>query len=164
MRSQLVVARWFAARGWKYAASTGSGRSGIDIENMPGLAPEVKARHGFNLTGWLKQATTNAGVALPFVVVRPDGYGETRIAEWPVVITLEDFTYLLRDAGYGDGEVGTYLSDKALEVALAAVEAEIFGAPTSFREVRFSGAPGEDGHQQAVGDTEDHQSAEGQRE
>jgi Recombination endonuclease VII len=39
---------------------------------------------------------------LPFVAHRPDGYGPARIAEWPVTLTLADFTRLLRDAGYGD--------------------------------------------------------------
>lgn len=103
MRSQAVVAKWFGERGWSYAESTGAGRPGIDITGMPGLAPEVKARRDFNLTGFLKQAVKERKHGLPFVVVRPVGYGETRIGEWGVLLTLDDFTRLLQEAGYGDG-------------------------------------------------------------
>lgn len=102
MRTQLVAAEWFRSRGWPFATSTGAGRSGVDIENMPGLSPEVKARRDFNPTGFLKQASTNRGDGLPFVVLRPDGYGEANVAKWAVLLTLDDFTGLLRKAGYGD--------------------------------------------------------------
>lgn len=102
MRSQLVTAHWFQKRGFPFATSTGAGRNGVDIENMVGLAPEVKARNDFNLTGFLKQAISNRGEGLPFVVVRPNGYGETRIGEWGVVLTLHDFTEVIRAAGFGD--------------------------------------------------------------
>ena len=104
-RTQKVVADWFAARGWELAESTGAGRSGVDITGMPGLAPEVKARNDFNLTGFLKQAVKNRGDGLPFVVVRPNGYGETRVGEWGVLMTLSDLTELLRAAGYGNPDV-----------------------------------------------------------
>lgn len=102
MRTQLVATHWFQRSGWEHAESAGSGRPGIDILGLPGLSPEVKARRGFNLTGWLKQAINARGNGLPFVIVRPDGMGEKSIAAWPVVLTLADFTDLLREAGYGD--------------------------------------------------------------
>ena len=101
-RTQLVVAQWFQAHGFPFAESTGAGRSGVDVTGMPGLAPEVKARNDFNLTGFLKQAVSNRGDGLPFVVVRPNGYGETRVGDWGVVMTLADFTELVRDAGHGE--------------------------------------------------------------
>jgi hypothetical protein len=75
----------------------------VDILNMVGLAPEVKATPGDN-TGALRQAVKNRGDGLPFVVWRPNGYGESRIAEWPVIFTLEDASRLLREAGYGSRE------------------------------------------------------------
>jgi hypothetical protein len=105
MRTQLVVTQWFQARGWPFAESTGAGRSGVDVTGMPGLAPEVKARNDFNLTGFLKQAVSNRGDGLPFVVVRPNGYGETRVGDWGVVMTLDDLTTLLRLAGFGNPEL-----------------------------------------------------------
>lgn len=107
MRSQLVVARWFAARGWPHATSTGAGRSGVDIENMAALAPEVKARRNLNIVGFLKQAVTQREHGLPFVVVRPDGLGEANLGAWAVLVRLDDFTELLLDAGYGDRSVST---------------------------------------------------------
>ena len=102
-RSQKVVAEWFQKTGWPFAESTGAGRSGVDVTGIPGLACEVKARRDFNMTGFLKQAVANRGAGLPFVVIRPDGYGETRVGEWAVLINLSDFTGLLAKAGYGDG-------------------------------------------------------------
>jgi hypothetical protein len=100
-RSQKVVAEWYAEHGWPFAESTGAGRPGVDITGIPGLACEVKARRGFNLTGWLKQATQERRHGLPYVVVRPDGYGEAKVGQWAVLMTLQDHTDLLREAGYG---------------------------------------------------------------
>lgn len=100
-RTQKVAADWFKASGWPYAETAGAGRSGIDILGMPGLAPEVKARRLFNMTGFLKQAVAQRKLGLPFVVIRPDGYGETRVGEWAVLMTLADATELFKDAGYG---------------------------------------------------------------
>jgi hypothetical protein len=101
-RTQAVVAEWFKNHGWPYAESTGAGRAGVDVTGVPGLACEVKARRELNLTGFLKQAGTHRQHGLPFVVCRPDGYGETRVGEWAVLLTLADFTELLHAAGYGD--------------------------------------------------------------
>lgn len=100
MRTQLVVAEWFKERGWPYAESTGAGRSGVDVKNLPGLACEVKARRDFSPIAFLKQAAKGAD-GLPFCVVRPDGLGEQNVHKWGVMMTLEDFTDLLHKAGYG---------------------------------------------------------------
>ena len=102
MRSQLVAARWFQTHGFPWAESTGAGRSGSDITNMPGLAPEVKARSDLQPLAWLKQAEANAG--LPFVIFRPNGMGEESIGLWGVMVRLEVFTELLRAAGFGSPE------------------------------------------------------------
>jgi hypothetical protein len=101
--TQALAATWFQAHGWPWAYSKGSGESGIDVENMPGLSPEVKGTRGDNCDA-LRQAHRNRGTGIPFVVWRPDGYGPERIAEWPVFFRLEDATALLRAAGYGDPE------------------------------------------------------------
>lgn len=99
--TQRLVANWFKGNGWPWATSKGAGESGIDVVNMPGLSPEVKATPG-DVTGALLQARRNAGEGLPFVVWRPNGYGPERIAEWPVIFTLADATALMRAAGYGE--------------------------------------------------------------
>ena len=100
-RSQAVVAQWFAKHGFPWAESTGAGRSGSDITGMPGLAIEVKARRDFTPLAWLRQARTgSAGV--PFVVFRCDGEGEANVGEWAVLARLDDFTEVIRSAGFGD--------------------------------------------------------------
>lgn len=101
--TQRLVRDWFRPRGWQWAEACGAGAQGCDITNMPGLSPEVKATPGDN-TGALKQAVRNAGEGLPFVVWRPNGYGPEKIAEWPVILRLDHFTALLRQAGYGSPE------------------------------------------------------------
>ena len=100
--TQTVVAGWLRTRGWPYAESTGAGRTGSDITGVPGLAIEVKARRDFSPLAWIRQAKTGTG--LPFVVFRPDGMGPATVADWPVLLHLDDLTTLLRAAGYGDPE------------------------------------------------------------
>lgn len=99
--TQRFAAAWFALRGFPHAIAVGAGQRGIDILNMLGLSPEVKATPG-NITGALKQAHANRGDGVPFVVWRPNGYGPEKIAQWPVIMRLDDFTDLLCHAGYGD--------------------------------------------------------------
>lgn len=98
--TQNLTAQWFAQHGWPHAESTGAGRQGSDITGIPGLACEVKARRGFSPLAWIRQAATGKG--LPFAVLRCDGQGPAAIADWPVILRLEDFTGLLHEAGYGD--------------------------------------------------------------
>jgi hypothetical protein len=102
--TQTIVARWFAGEGWPFAEPVGAGRPGTDVTGMPGLCVEVKARRQLDLTGWLRQHASNGRGGLPFVIHRPDGYGPARIADWPVTMRLDDFTRLLRQAGYGEPE------------------------------------------------------------
>jgi hypothetical protein len=98
--TEKILAEYYQSRGWPFAERTGAGRAGVDITGMPGLAPEVKARRGFEPVAWLKQAETRPGV--PFVVFRPNGFGEASVSRWGVLMTVEEHTKLLRDAGYGD--------------------------------------------------------------
>lgn len=101
--TERLAAGWFRANGWPHAEPVGAGRPGTDVTGMPGLLVEVKARRDLSLTTWLAQHALN-GHALPFIVHRPDGYGPERIASWPVTMRLDDFTKLLHEAGYGDGQ------------------------------------------------------------
>ena len=102
MRSQKVVAEWFQKSGFPYAESAGAGRSGSDVIGVPGLKIEVKARNAFSPLAWLKQAKTAPGEGLPFVVFRCDGQGEANVGEWAVLARLDDFTEVIRSAGFGD--------------------------------------------------------------
>jgi len=103
--SQRLVAEWFQANGFPFAESTGAGRSGVDVTGMPGVALEIKARRELNLTGFLKQAVSQREHGLPAAIVRPDGFGPARIGEWAAILTLEDYTTLLRQAGYGNPDL-----------------------------------------------------------
>jgi hypothetical protein len=100
--SQRIVARYFAANGWPYAEPVGAGRTGSDVTGMPGLDIEVKARRGLDMPALLRQLGERAErELLGFGVLRLDGQGPASIHEWPVVLRLDDFTALLRAAGYG---------------------------------------------------------------
>jgi hypothetical protein len=98
--TQNAVAAYFRDHGWPYADSTGAGRAGIDVTNLPGLLCEVKGRRDLNLPAWLRQAASH-GAGVPLVVHRPDGFGVKSVDLWPVTFHLRDAVTLLRDAGYG---------------------------------------------------------------
>lgn len=100
LRSQKVVAEWFRDNGFIYAESAGAGRSGSDVTGVPGLNIEVKARRAFSPLAWLRQAHAAKLSGLPFVVFRCDGQGEANVGEWGVLIRLDRFTDLLKEAGY----------------------------------------------------------------
>ena len=112
--SETAVSGWFKGNGWLHAEPVGAGRGGSDVTGMPGLCVEVKARRDFRPVEWLKQhalgqitlvegmgASMPVQAPLPFVVWRPDGMGPASIGSWGVMMRLDDFTVLLREAGYG---------------------------------------------------------------
>jgi hypothetical protein len=99
--TQHLAAEWFRGHGWPHAEAVGNGRPGADVTGLPGLAVEVKATAGLK-PGALRQAAGRAG--LGFIVYRPPKSGPVNVADWPVTMRLEDFTALLREAGYGDSE------------------------------------------------------------
>jgi hypothetical protein len=101
--SQRIVANYLREHGWPFAEPVGAGRSGSDVTGIVGVDVEVKARRNLDLTGTLRQQAERAveGV-LPLAVIRPDGFGPSRIGEWPCVVPLSVMVELLRDAGYQD--------------------------------------------------------------
>lgn len=102
--TQNLAADWFTRHGFPYATPAGAGRAGRDVLGMLGLAPEIKARAKFLPLEWVRQARANADRDLPFVLLRCNGQGPATIADWPVLLRLEDFTALIRAAGYGEPE------------------------------------------------------------
>jgi hypothetical protein len=100
--TQAIAAEWFRNHGFPYATDAGAGRIGRDLLNLIGLAGEIKARSDFNPLAWVRQALANADGDVPFVIVRCNGQGSATVADWPVIVRLEDFTRLVRLAGYGD--------------------------------------------------------------
>lgn len=101
--SQRIVAAYLRENGWPFAEPTGAGRQGTDCTGTPGIDWEVKARRNLDLTGTLQQQRDRVpdGV-IPIAVIRPDGYGSHRIAQWPALVSLDVLVRLLHDAGYGD--------------------------------------------------------------
>ena len=101
LKSQDIVAKYFAANGWPFALSAGSGRQGSDVTGVPGVDVEVKARRGINVAMAMKQLRERhqEGV-LPVAVLRLDGQGESHIADWPAIVPLSVFLDLLKAAGY----------------------------------------------------------------
>lgn len=97
--SEIAVAAHLAAI-WPFAEPAGSGTPGRDITGTPGVQIEVKARRDLALPAWLRQAARH-GQDLPILIVRPDGMGTERVGSWAAVLTLDDLTELLRQAGYG---------------------------------------------------------------
>jgi hypothetical protein len=100
--TQALAAEWFRNHGFPYCTDAGAGRIGRDLLNLIGLAGEIKARSDFNPLAWVRQALANADGDVPFVIVRCNGQGSATVADWPVILRLEDFTRLVRLAGYGD--------------------------------------------------------------
>ncbi len=88
-----LVARFLREHGFPHAERRPASLPGTDITGTPGWAWECKARRSLDLTGWLKQAASREG--MPLLVVRPDGYGESRIADWPVVLRFSDAATLV---------------------------------------------------------------------
>jgi len=103
--TQAIAAEWFRGHGFPYCTDAGAGRTGRDLLNLIGMAGEVKARTAFEPLAWVRQASANADGDLPFVLLRCNGQGPAALADWPVLLRLEDFTTLVRAAGYGDPEV-----------------------------------------------------------
>jgi hypothetical protein len=102
--TQRIAAEWFASHGWEFAEPTGAGRAGTDITGMPGLDVEVKARARFDPSAAIRQLAMRSKetTLLGFVLLRLNGQGPACVGDWPVMLRLDDFTNLLRDAGFGD--------------------------------------------------------------
>ena len=103
--TQRLVANYLRGHGFPHAEPVGAGRSGTDVTGCPGLDFEVKARRGLDLPGLLRQLAERGDSDLLGVgVLRLDGQGPATVADWPVVLRLDDAVRLLRAAGYGDPE------------------------------------------------------------
>jgi hypothetical protein len=102
-KSQVVLADYWRPH-WPLAKAVFGSMPGRDIQNMAGLAPEVKATSDNPILGGLRQAANYSHGDLPFVVWRPNGYGEQSVEEWVMAFTVRNGTGLLLRAGYGDDD------------------------------------------------------------
>ena len=92
-KTQAVVASWLK-QWYPYAESTGAGRQGEDITGIP-FSIEVKARSDFSPLAWIKQAESNKGDKLAFVVSRCNGQGENA-GEYLAFMRLGDLMNILQ--------------------------------------------------------------------
>ena len=93
-RTQRVIAEWLQ-QWYPYALPVASGNNGSDITGIP-YAIEVKARSDFSPLAWIKQAESNKGDKLSFVVSRCNGQGENA-EEYLAFMRLGDLMKILQD-------------------------------------------------------------------
>jgi hypothetical protein len=93
-KTQAVVAEWLK-QWYPYAEYTGAGRQGEDITGIP-FSIEVKARSDFSPLAWIKQAETNKGDKLAFVVSRCNGQGEDA-SQYLAFMRLGDLMNILKE-------------------------------------------------------------------
>jgi len=93
-KTQSIVAAWLK-QWYPYAESTGAGRQGEDITGIP-FSIEIKARSDFQPLAWIKQAESNKGGKLAFVVSRCNGQGENA-GEYLAFMRLGDLMSILQE-------------------------------------------------------------------
>jgi hypothetical protein len=96
-KTQRVVADYLR-QWWPYADSTGAGRTGSDIINVP-FDVEVKARTGFQPKAALDQLKSREQGKIGFAVLRLNGQGENP-KDYCALMRFEDLAALLVAAGY----------------------------------------------------------------
>jgi hypothetical protein len=95
--SEFIVARLYQRYGASLAEAVPKFLAGRDIRRVPNIAPEP--------VSWTKQAKKNAlPDEIPVVHYRPNGYGESKVDDWPVLLRTEDFMRLCVMAGILPGE------------------------------------------------------------
>jgi hypothetical protein len=75
-----------------------------DVHGIDGVAIEIKNHGVYKFPEWMKELVKekrNAAAETSALVVKPRGIGETRVKDWWVVMTLEEYAQLLEAAGYG---------------------------------------------------------------
>lgn len=101
--SEFIIARLYRRFGAEFAEAVPKFLSGRDVKNVPQIAPEVKSSAEFSPLAWTRQAAKNAGNDFPVVHYRPNGFGESKVEDWPVIMRTGDFMQLLVKAGYLPG-------------------------------------------------------------
>jgi hypothetical protein len=94
-RTQHAIAeRWRLTGFAPYAKAAGAGEQGSDVQDVPGLKVEIKARDTVSLPAAIRQASLAPGPGVPIVITRHNGQGEAVIDQWTVAMRLVDFEQL----------------------------------------------------------------------
>ena len=97
--TQVLVAELLQKHGLPDAVSRAASLPGEDIIDAGDLSIEVKTGGSTVILPALRQARKNAGPEkFPLVFWRPNKYGEARINQWVVALTVEDALTLLKKA------------------------------------------------------------------
>jgi len=104
--AETAVVNFLREHGFPHAerrALTGANDQG-DVSGCIGLAIEIKNHKEYKFPKWIKETQIekeNANADFGILVVKPNGVGVSNTGQWWAVMTLEDMTSLVRDAGYG---------------------------------------------------------------
>ena len=94
-----TLVNWFRDHGWTHAerAGGGHGQSYGDVLGVPGWVLEAKNHAALDLAGWCDQAAA-APTVLWAVIIKRRGHSDPASAY--VLLNLDNFTHLLKEAGY----------------------------------------------------------------
>lgn len=106
-RAERAARDWYKSSGFPYVAKTRAGytRDIGDLHLCPGAITQVKDCRVLRWAEWLLQLEEQrqeAKADVAWLTVKRPGMGDTRAGQWLAVMTISDFTALLRAAGYGD--------------------------------------------------------------
>lgn len=96
----------YRRNGFPHTERTRAGytRDAADLHLCPGVVTQVKNCRVLRWDDWLTQLAqqrTEAKADVAWLTVKRPGMGDTRVGQWLAVMTINDFTALLRAAGYG---------------------------------------------------------------
>lgn len=106
---EIPVERDFIARGFHRVyrlGKQGTNDKG-DIGGIDDVCIEVKNHGRYDFPGWMRELAVekkNKAAKIGGLLVKPRGIGKTRVGQWWVVLTVDDFQTLLIEAGYGPYE------------------------------------------------------------
>src|SRR5271156_2588884 len=94
---EVQVVNWMRGRGSPDARRylAGDGRQPGDIDALPGICLEVKARAECKPGTWMTQAELEAGSRLAVVVYHPPGVAD--VGEWVGMVRFRQLLHLLED-------------------------------------------------------------------
>lgn len=103
------VLRYLKLRGFYRAYRTraqGTNDKG-DIGGIDGVALEIKNHGVYKFAEWMREIhreKINARATTSALIVKPRGVGGSMVGDWWVLTSLEEYTDLLKRAGYGPHE------------------------------------------------------------
>lgn len=103
---EIPVEHHFIARGFHRAYRLGKQgqKDKGDIGGIDDVAIEVKNQKSYELSRWMKELAVEKSykaARIGALIIKPARIGKTRVGQWWVMMTVEDFQTLLIEAGYG---------------------------------------------------------------